>query len=190
MKIQDTISVNPGKTALGHTEDYTSAIFRTQVVNKEAASHKIDLVSFLFPSTAAGFTGLKNYALPLRALFATILIVAGLSSMATLGGFHAMGLGIVEIVFGGLLAIGVLTRPVMFGAAIFFAIYSALSVRTGHADISSLSLMFGCFIFSAMGSGKYSVDLLLRKSVKKAIKHSKIKKANSAMGYKALHYAK
>ena len=190
MKIQDTISVNPSKTALGHSESSVSGIFRSQVINQEAHESKVDFLSFVFPTTNFGISSLKNFSLPLRALFSTILIVAGLTILENSVGFHSAGFGIVEIIFGGFLALGLLTRPVMFGAAVYFAISAALSIRYGNADITSLALMFGCFVFSVTGSGKYSLDLLLRKSVKKAIKNHNIKKADLAMGYKAFHYAK
>lgn len=189
MKITDTISVNPGKTALGLKEE-SSNIFRTNVVKHEIESKRFDLLSLVYPSTTSGILGFKKYSLPLRSLFATILIVSGITIIENPIGIHGTGFGVVEIVFGSLLALGFLTRPVMTGAAIFYAVSTALELRGGVSDITSLTLMFGSFLFCITGAGKYSVDTLIRGAIKRHIKRTKIKKCDLAMGYKAFHYAR
>lgn len=190
MKIADTISVNPSKTALGHSETRAAGLFRGNVLTQENKAHKIDLMSLAFPSTASGMEGIKKYSLPLRALFATVLIVSGLTILQTPMGFHGAAIGIMEIIFGGFLALGMLTRPVMFAAGIYFAIASALSIRSGQPDLNSLTLMFGSFVFAALGSSKYSVDFILRKGIKRTILKNRRKKGRERMGYKAFHYVK
>lgn len=190
MKITDTISVNPGKTALGHTETQSGGLFRTQVLSQEPKTHKVDIMSLAFPTTSCGLEGIKKYSLPLRALFATVLIGSGLTILQTPMGFHGAAIGIMEIIFGGFLALGMLTRPVMFAAGIYFAIASALSIRSGQPDLNSLTLMFGSFVFAALGSSKYSVDFILRKGIKRTILKNRRKKGRERMGYKAFHYVK
>ena len=188
MKIADTISVNPGKTTLGHTESRESSLLRANVIDR-SQKKPADVMGFLFPTASLGLGDVKKYALPLRILFATILIVSGISFVQTPGAIHALGAGVLEIVFGALLAFGLFTRPAMAGATIYFAVVAALSIRSGVADLSALTLTFGSAFFMLAGSGKYSADFLIRTLVKRArIKNRKNRK-NNIMGYKAFHYA-
>ena len=190
MKIAETISVNPGKATLGHQESVARNLLRSSVIDNSAEKSSIDILSFIFPSTGSGVTELKKYALPLRALFATILIVTGLTFVENPALIHGSGFGIVEIVIGGLLAIGFLTRPIMAGASVYFAIVAALSIRNGLPDMSTLTLLFGTLLFCVLGSGKYSLDSTMRSLIGRAKKTLRQKKANEAAGYKAFHYAK
>lgn len=187
MKIVDTISVNPGKSTLGQSEK-TESIFRVSVINKES-SPKASICSLVLPSENNGLADLRKYALPLRALFSAILIVTGISLIQTAILPFNISVAIVCIIGGSLLALGCFTRPAMLLSAVFLGITSALSLREGVADLSSLSLMFGCLLFSALGSGKYSIDFLIRRSIRSNIRKSKIKKSSNALGYKAFHYA-
>ena len=187
MKITDTISVNPGKTAVGH-ETLTNSLLRTPVINKENISNHIDLISFICPSTGLGIDAFKKYALPLRCIYATILIIAGLILLEDPMS-KSIALGIIEITTGGFLAVGLLTRPVMIAASLYFIITSALSIRVGATDITTLSLLFGSLLFSAFGSGKYSLDFIIRKAIRKA-KRDKIDKCMRNQGYKAFHFVR
>lgn len=185
MKVTDTISVNPGKTALGHSESKSENIFRTSVINREAKG--IDALTLLLPSSVSGINEFKKFALPLRALFATILIVAGLTLLQSV---HASALGILEIIFGGLLALGLFTRLAMAGASVYFAIMAALSIRAGRPDLIPLCLMFGTALFCALGSGKYSLDMMLRSLFVRHKKNQEKKRSEKALSYKAFHYAR
>lgn len=189
MKSAGTISVNPGKEALGRSESERQSIFRQSVIEADKSSRSVDYVALLWPSTGAGVTEFKKYSLPLRALFATILIVAGITVIETPFGMHSVGFGVAEIVFGSLLALGFLTRPVMAAASVYFAVTAALSVRAGNADITLLSMIFGSLLFCAVGSGKYSVDTLIRRAVRQHRAKSIDRKRKEAAGYKAFHYA-
>ena len=184
MKTTEVISVNPGKTALGHVEDQSSSIFRSQIIGVENIHH-IDMISFLFPTANAGVSEYKKYDAPLRTLFATILIVTGLSLLTTSA--HMVGFAICTLCFGSFLALGLLTRITMLGAAIFYCIFGALSIRAGVTDITSFSLMFGCLVFAVAGSGKYSCDTLIRKAVSHHNHLKENKRRESLMGYKAFH---
>lgn len=187
MKISDTISVNPGKTTLGHVET-PSTLFRTQVLGKETT--RVSVSKVLFPTTGAGLAEYKKYDVPLRTIFATILIVTGLSILTAVGGIHGTAFAICCLCFGGCLALGFLTRPVMLGAAVFYCISGALAIRANTVDMGVFSLMFGCIIFAVIGSGKYSCDMLIRKAIRKYRKSADKKRKEDMMGYKAFHHIK
>ena len=187
MKITDTISVNPSKTTLGHVETPSSAIFRSPVLGAESTSHAVDFIKVLFPSCASGNQELRKYEVPLRTLFATILIISGITLLEANA---TVALAVCSLCFGALLALGLFTRPVMLGAALYYAIAGALSIRTGHCDISCFMLMFGCVVFAIAGGGKYSLDTLMRKAIMK-FKINRINKQKADyLGYKAFHKVK
>ena len=185
MKISDTISVNPGKSTLGHVE--SSSIFRNQVLANECVNKSSDIVKVIFPSSLAGVSEYRKYDLPLRTVFATILIVAGITMLSLPFGLYDSWFAISTICFGGLLALGLLTRPVMASATVFYCICGAMALRTGIADITIFSLMFGCAIFCVTGSGKYSTDTLIRHSIIKHKRNSEKKRKENLMSYKAFH---
>lgn len=190
MKVTDTISVNPSKTALGHVETASSSILRRRVIDEEQTANKVDLKKIVFPTLSSGVTEYKKYEVPFRTLFATILIVSGLAILIGNMAIHSVGFAVATICFGGFLAIGLLTRPVMLGASIFYCIVGALSIRTGNPDLSVFSLMFGCLIFAVIGSGKYSCDNMIRHEIDILKgKQSNIKKED-IWGYKIFHNVK
>lgn len=190
MKVADTISVNPGKTTLGEKSSPSAGILRVPVLDRQKRTSGLNLSVLLCPSTNQGLAEYKKFALPLRALFATILIVAGLTLFQSPLPTVSYSLGILEIIFGGLLAVGFLTRPIMGCAGVYFGIMAALSLRNGIADITPLCLMFGSFLFCATGSGKYSLDFLIKNAIRNHVRFRNEKKKNEMMGYKAFHYAK
>lgn len=188
MKITDTISVNPSKTALGHVEAPAAnpSIFRSRVLGTETHSSSVNFLSLFFPTSKSGASEYKKYDVPLRTLFSTILIVTGISCFTASAISVNPAIAICSLCFGVFLALGLLTRPVMLGAAAFYCIFGALSIRHGEADISMFSLMFGCVLFAVLGSGKYSCDSLIRKAI---VRHNK-KQKNTDPGYKAFHKVK
>lgn len=190
MKISDTISVNPGKETLGHVENPSTSIFRNPVIGAESRTRSIDIVKMIFPSALSGSSEFRKYDVPLRTLFSTILIVTGITMLNVPSGIHGNGFAISTICFGALLAIGLFTRPLMLGSAIFYCISGALSLRTGIADMTTFSLMFGCLIFAVIGSGKYSCDSFIRNSIKTHKRKIERKRKENMMGYKAFHQVK
>lgn len=187
MKITDTISVNPSKTALGHVET-TSSVFRSPVLGVESQAGQLDIVKVLFPSCSAGFGEFRKYEVPLRTLFATILIVTGIS-MLTTSMAGAAGVAICSLCFGAFLALGLFTRPVMLGAAVFYCINGALAIRSGSPDLSVFSLIFGCLIFCVLGGGKYSCDTIIRNLINRHKRKAEELRKENYMGYKAFHKA-
>lgn len=187
MKIADTISVNPSKTALGHVDTPASNIFRSPVLGVENGHQTFNPAKVVFPSVGAAIADFKKYAVPLRTLFATILIVSGLVAVTSPLAIHSMGFAVCCLSFGGVLALGLFTRPVMLGAAVFYCVNGALAIRAGVPDISVFSLMFGCLIFCLTGAGKYSCDSLIRAFLSKRRKYSSKKHKEEMMGYKAFH---
>lgn len=189
MKIADTISVNPGKNALGHVDTPSTSIFRNPVIGVEA-DHHFNLVKILFPSANSGLSELKKYDVPLRTLFSTILLVTGILMLTVPYGIHGLAFAVCTLAFGVMLAFGLLTRPVMLGAAVFYCVCGALSLRAGTADMTVFSLMFGCLIFGLIGSGKYSCDNFIRHEI---VRHKRIndrKRKEKMMSYKAFHHFK
>lgn len=183
MKINDTISVNPSKKTLGHVDAPASSLFRSPVIGVES-NQSIDALQLVFPTVKNGLGEFTKYAVPLRTLFATILIVTGITLLTTL---PASAFAICSLCFGGFLALGLLTRPVMLGAAVYYCITGALALRSGAADISLFSLMFGCLIFGITGSGKYSCDALIRTTIKRYSRNREHKLKVDYAGYKAFH---
>lgn len=184
MKIADTISVDPSKTALGHVETPSAPLFRANVLESNEKVASLDIIKVLFPTNKAGAMEYQKYAVPLRTLFGTILIVTGISMLeASL----TIGVAITSLCFGAFLALGLLTRPVMLGAAAYYCISGALAIRSGSPDLSVFSLMFGCLVFAVIGSGKYSIDTLIRSGLVKHRNNSEKKRKENMMGYKAFH---
>ena len=186
MKISDTISVNPSKTTLGHVET-SSTIFRTRVIDNHSTSNSFDLFKVMFPGWSAGVLEYKKYAVPLRTVFATILIVSGI---VLLESSLSIPLAVCSLCFGVFLALGLFTRPVMLGAATFYCITGALMLRAGEIDMNVFSLMFGCLIFAVIGGGKYSCDTLIIHYIMRHRKNTEQKNKDNYMGYKAFHKVK
>ena len=184
MKITDTISVNPGKTALGHV-DASSSIFRQHVIGNQKTSMP-DAMQLVFPSSGAGSSEFRKYSVPMRTLFATILIVCGISIL-TAASAYGVGFAVCSLCFGSFLAMGLFTRPVMLGASVYYCIMGALALRGGNADISMFALMFGCLLFGLFGSGKYSCDTLIRQAIRRHRVKAQKKRTEECMGYKAFH---
>ena len=185
MKLTDTISVNPGKTALGHT-DAASALFRNPVLGNQSA-RTFDAMALIFPSSAAGTSEFRKYSVPLRTLFATILLVTGITALSMPFGPYSVAFAVCSLAFGAFLGLGFLTRPVMAGAAVYYCICGALSLRAGAPDITTFSLMFGCAIFCVVGAGKYSCDTLIRRAIRRHIAAGEKKRKENTLGYKAFH---
>lgn len=187
MKIADTISVNPSKTTLGQVETASDSIFRRPVVGVVEDSHAFNFSKILFPSLNEGTAEYKKYDVPLRTLFATILIATGITLLES---SVSIALGVCSLCFGGFLALGLLTRPVMLAAAVYYCITGALSLRSGNVDLSVFSLMFGSLIFAVIGAGKYSCDFLLKRAIVRRKRNCHLKLKENMMGYKAFHSVK
>ena len=155
----------------------------------ETESH-LDFVKLLFPASKSGLNEYKKYDVPLRTIFATILIVTGVTMLTIPNGIHGSGFAITTLCFGGLLALGMLTRPVMLGAAIYYCITGALSIRYGSINLSAFCLMFGCLVFAVVGGGKYSCDTIIRSTILRSKHAHKTKSKENFMGYKAFHNVK
>ena len=190
MKINDTISVNPSKTALGHVENLSSSILRQSVLDNQKKNTSENILSLALPTVKTGLEDYRKYAVTFRTLFATILIISGLGMLTSSLPLYTAGMAICSLVFGAFLALGLFTRPLMLGAAAFYCISGALSIRAGVPDVSLFSLMFGCLIFAVLGAGKYSCDLALRSFFKHHNRRSGCYSKNNCEDYKAFHHVK
>ena len=70
-----------------------------------------------------------------------------------------------EIVIGGMLVLGLLTRIAMGVATIGFATVATLSVVHGVFNLEALMCCMSCLVFLIFGPGKFSCDFLIRKSI-------------------------
>lgn len=183
MKIADTISVNPSKTAMGHVETPSNTFFRSRVLGVNNNSHSINVMNLVFPTYKGGMTEYQKYEVPLRTLLATILIATGITFFTSSVSGLNIAFAVCTLCFGSFLALGLLTRPIMLGAAVYYCVTGALALRNGTPDISNFSLMFGCLVFAVIGGGKYSCDTFIRKAI---MRHKKQNKDNM-LGYKAFH---
>lgn len=190
MKATDTISVNPGKTTLGHVNTPSASIFRSPVLGAENNIRSVSFMSLVFPTVKSGVEEYTKYAVALRTLFATILIVAGITMLTSPIAMNGIGLAIPTLCFGGLLALGLFTRPIMAGASIFYGIFGALALRSGVADMTVFSMMFGCLLFCVIGAGRYSCDSMIRGSILRYKRKTERKRKAEMMGYKAFHNIK
>ncbi|MCH5230058.1 MAG: hypothetical protein J1F12_08735 [Muribaculaceae bacterium] len=190
MKLTDTISVNPGKTTLGEVENASTGILRSHVLNSREETTSINLTKVIFPSINSGLSEYAKYAVPMRTLFATILIISGLTMLNHINGMAGTACGICTLCFGGFLALGLFLRPVMAGAAIYYCILGAVALRGGMTDLTLFSLMFGCLIFCLIGGGKYSCDTLIRRGIRRHKIKKEKKRHEEMMGYRAFHNAR
>ena len=186
----DTISVNPGKDTLGDKNLSLKTDFFRNNILVEKKKGKIDFCDLIFPSLSKETLALNKFFVPLRTIFATLLIICGISIIEGTAIVNAsLALGIVEIILGSFLAIGLLSRPLMCLGAGLFGVLGTIALRNGIVETEYFTMMFGCLIFSVLGSGKYSVDYILRVNLKKWISKYQEKPSSYRKSYLAFKYA-
>lgn len=189
MKISDTISVDPSKTTLGaRNNEAIDTLLRTSVRSFDNAeiSRNSALTTLLFPSARKGLSAFDKFSVPMRSVFASLLIISGITTLQTAipAAPYFLWSAIIAIAAGAFLALGMFTRTTMGISAIFFAIMGMIALRAGISDPYSFMLMFGCMVFFLTGAGKYSVDECMRKILKRN-RISKNKKSGIELSYKA-----
>lgn len=191
MKLSDTISVDPGKITLGaKNNELNAGIFRVNVLTDRKEEDSIlRLTSLVFPAVNSGSKLLNKYCLPLRTLFSALLIISGLAmlGLSTTTLPINIGIGVVAIAIGGMLALGLFTKIASAGGALFFGIMGAISLRAGTVNMEVFMLMFGCLLFLVVGAGKYSCDTILRSHIIKKRKETLQK--HGELSYKSFRYS-
>lgn len=173
MNIADTISVNPVSKTLGALHPEAAARFfntNTSDAVKKAKSSRQTVSGILFASSTPSVNHFGATILLLRLLFSTILIVSGsliLSGeiFAPTEMINAEYLGLGEIIAGSMLALGFLSRVAMGISTGLFGYIAAMAIMSGVFDMQALLCCMGSLVFLVMGTGKYSCDFLLRKTI-------------------------
>lgn len=189
-----TISVEPAKLTLADqkNKERNLEFLRTNVLEKERnESSSINFMNLVLPLQKTGTGTFNQFSLPMRTVFSALLIIAGMTTLNLSSGTAGsiMGLGIVEIILGGFLALGFMTRVSMAVSTMIFAAIGILSLRTGFNDIASFSLMFGSMLFCLTGSGRYSLDFFIRRSIIRRLAERRRRKNSRMLSYKAFSYA-
>lgn len=188
MKTTDIISVNPSKSTLGDKNNLVeTGILRTNILSENINSKDIDLTNILFSTSLPSKFNLNQYLVPLRTIFGTLMIIAGIFNIE--GAFHfnqPIALSIIEIVLGAFLSVGFLTKFSMGAGAVIYGILAIMTMRGGMIDLSAFLLCLGCVTFFLLGCGKYSCDYFIYSRLRKN-KAQRLRK--DFPSYKAFDYA-
>ncbi|MDE6444605.1 MAG: DoxX family protein [Muribaculaceae bacterium] len=166
----DIISVDPAQTTLGalHPE-FAERIARKVKVETPSFSRRMWL-DMTFACATPGVARNSRTMLLLRLCFAALMIVSGAFILSgeiysPLAGFDAVTFAALELAVGSMLALGLFTRFAMFAAVAGFGFMSFQSISAGIFDMQSLLCCLTSLSFLLLGSGRYSADFLLRKSI-------------------------
>lgn len=195
MNNSDIISVNPGQNTLGslrsefsnHTLRYSiNATLDGVVVDK-------DLVNFVFGSSSV-FRRKGLTVLMIRILLSVIIIFSGcyiLNEEMSLSTsiFTTNTYAISQIILGGMLAIGFLTRFATFAGFAGFGYMTINAVNAGVFNSLSLVICLLCLAFIFLGAGKYSADFLIRKIILTYPHRRRSKIAEHRLSYRAYRYS-
>ncbi len=173
MNISETISVNPVSKTLGTLNTEATLEFirnHTASAERSAKTSNRPAGKMLLASSTPGVASYGVAILLLRFLFAAMLIVSGsfiLSGeiMSPFGFIDSVAFATGEIIIGGMLALGLLSRVAMSIAVLCFGYASFLSIEAGVFDLQSLLLCLGSSFFLIMGTGRFSCDFLIRKAI-------------------------
>lgn len=184
-----TISVEPAKLTLADKNNKELAAEKLRInmisYDKAPAKDKV-LINILVPSQSLGLKVLNKYILPLRALFSALLIIFSVSLFQS---GTSLGVAIISLIVGSCLAVGFMTRITMGLSALFFAALGIVALRSGITDINAFTLMFGSALFFITGSGQFSADRYIRKSLSRYIINRKKTQRIERLSYKAFNVA-
>lgn len=193
MNIAETISVNPVSKTLGALHPEAALKF----LNTESAKSlrqnrtgKNSFSRFLFASSSPSVKGFGQSMLVFRLLFSALLIISGsfiLSGQiaASTNLFPSQYLGLGEIIIGGMLALGFLSRLAMGVSTVFFGYIATMSIMSGVFDAQALMWCLGSLVFLTMGTGKYSSDFLIRKAIVLRSRRKERKLRENRLSYRA-----
>lgn len=196
MNFTDIISVDPGQKTLGSLHpEITDTILRNSVLGvKNESTHSYGLLGVFFAAATPGSRRYGLCILLLRMLFATIVIVAG--SFILYGEISAPAIplapqvyAIALIVIGSMLAVGFLSRIATLTGFAGFAYIAVSAIFMGVFNISALMLCMGSLAFLMLGTGRYSLDFFIRKSIHNRSVNRRRKIAERRLTYQAYRYA-
>lgn len=196
MNNSDTLSVDPGRATLGalHPE-FDASFLRGKVSISRGNINKSKRVVNLFFAVNPMHSNAKGAAmLLLRWALASLLIVSG--SFILSGEIYAPVnyipseiYALFEIVIGGMLVFGMLTRIAMGVATIGFATVATMSVIHGVFNLEALMCCMSCLVFLIFGPGKFSCDFLIRKAIVGRDEQRQRNVNNQRISYRAFRYA-
>ena len=196
MNFTDVISVDPGQMTLGSLQPaQTGRVLENSDLS--ASSRNANSQNFWNVVFASATPRSNRYGLCillLRFLFSAVMIVAG--TFILMGKINASftllpteTYAVTLIVFGGMLALGLLSRIAMAGGVVLFGFSMTNTIMAGVFNVSAIMLCLACLVFLMLGTGRFSLDGLIRSSI---IRHSinrRKKIAANRMSYKAYRYA-
>ena len=92
---------------------------------------------------------------------------------------------IAQIVIGGMLAMGLFSRFAMLAGFTGYAYIAAFKIMAGIFSISSLTLCMACLIFFILGTGRISLDFMIRMAIIRHIRRRRRKLAARRLSYRA-----
>lgn len=173
MNTAETISVNPVSKTLGALNPEATLRFLEENARKVDLSHDkkaLSLSCLFFHTSTPGVSAFSGRMLVFRLMFAALLIVSGSFILAgeitsPIYCLNAEAVALTEIIAGGLLAIGFLSRPAMTAAAVLFGWSATLNAMEGMFDMQAMLCCLGSLFFMVMGTGRFSTDFLIRKAM-------------------------
>lgn len=171
MNNSDTLSVDPGRTTLGALHPELNAQFlrgTVRVPRRKKSGEKA--LNFFFAATTLRANSKVVAMLLFRWTLGALLIVSGSLILSgeidsPVNYINTELYAILEIISGGMLALGLFTRIVMGFATFGFAIISTLLIIKGIFNLEALMCCVSCMFFLIFGSGKFSCDFLIRKAI-------------------------
>ncbi len=193
MNTAETISVNPVSKTLGALNPEATLRFLQENARKVDVSHNkksLSLSRLFFSTSTPGVSIFSGRMLAFRLMFAALLIVSGSFILAgeitsPINFIDPYALALTEIIAGGMLALGFMTRPAMAATTLLFGCAATLNLMEGIFDMQAMLCCLGSMIFMVMGAGRFSTDFLIRKAIVMR-KHRKQKQMREdRLSYKA-----
>lgn len=192
MNISNIISVDPAQKTLGyiHSEITGRLLRNSGIARNNEPSHSQYLLNLIFASASPGGWKYGICLLILRLFFAAIMIVSG--SFILSGEINAPALpipaevyAISQIVIGGMLAFGFFSRFAMLAGFTGYAHIATCKIIAGIFSMSSLMLCMACLIFFILGTGRISIDFLIRTGIIRHIRRRRRRLAILRLSYRA-----
>lgn len=172
MNISNIISVDPAQKTLGYIHsELTGRLLRNSGISRNREpSHSQYALNLIFASSSPGGWKYGICLLVLRLFFAAIMIVSG--SFILSGEIYPPAFpipsdiyAISQIIIGGMLAFGFFSRFAMLAGFTGYAYIAGCKILAGVFSISSLMLCMACLIFFILGTGRLSLDFLIRMGI-------------------------
>ncbi|MBD5357627.1 MAG: DoxX family protein [Bacteroides sp.] len=196
MNNSDIISVNPAQTTLGsiHLEMAENLLTNSVSLNADSSSHSNDVINFAFASRRPGNSRYNIGILMLRLLFAAVLIVSGSFILikeipSPTNYFSSYAVGLAEIIIGGMLAAGILSRFAAAVGIVGFGFIATNAILAGVFNSTSLMMCLACVAIAILGSGRISCDYLVRKAIINYKVRRRERLAENRMSYRAYRYS-